>query len=186
MARLIYFSIASLDGYIADEDGKFDWAEPDEEVHRFVNDHERTIRTHLYGRRLYETMAVWQDDDWLDGEPDVVHDYAAIWRNADKVVFSTTLTEVTTPRTRLERSFDADAVAALVAESPGDVSIGGATLAGHAVAAGLVDEYHVMLNPIVVGGGMPWLPRGAHVDLQLVDERRFAGGVVHLRYLTRR
>jgi dihydrofolate reductase len=185
MGRLIYMSITSLDGFITDADGDFSWAEPDEEVHRFVNDHERSIGTCLYGRRLYETMAVWQDDEWLAGEPDVVHDYASIWRAADKVVYSTTLDAVTTPRTRLERHFDPAEVRRLVADAPGDVSIGGATLAAQAVAAGLVDEYSLLVNPVIVGGGTPWLPPGSRLDLELVDERRFASGVVYLRYLVR-
>jgi dihydrofolate reductase len=186
MPRLIYMSITSLDGYIADEDGNFDWAEPDEEVHQFVNDHERAIGTYLYGRRLYETMAVWQDDEWMAGEPAVVHDYADIWRAADKVVFSTSLEAVTTPRTRLERRFDPALVRRLVADAPSDVSIGGATLAAHAVTAGLLDEYQVLINPVIVGGGTPWLPTGSRVGLELAEERRFGNGVVFARYLVRR
>jgi dihydrofolate reductase len=182
MGRLIYGSITSLDGYIADERGNFDWAEPDEEVHQFVNDQERDIGTYLYGRRLYETMAVWDDDDWLADEPAVVHDYAGIWRHADKIVFSTTLAEVRTARTRLEHDFHPDVIRRLIDDSPGDVSIGGATLAAHAVRAGLIAEYWVLLNPVVVGGGTPWLPPGVKVGLSLREERRFANGVVFLRY----
>lgn len=182
MGRLIYSSITSLDGYIADENGNFDWAEPDEEVHQFVNDQEREIGTYLYGRRLYETMRVWQDDEWLVGEPDVVQDYAAIWRGADKIVFSTTLDDVSTPKTRLLRTFEPDQIGQFIADSPTDVGIGGATLAARAVSAGLVAEYHVVLNPVIVGGGTPWLPRGAGARLRLLDERRFGNGAVFLRY----
>jgi dihydrofolate reductase len=186
MGRLIYTSITSLDGRIADDLGNFDWAEPDEEVHRFVNDQERTIGLYLYGRRIYEVMRVWQDDEWLDGEPDVVRDYAEIWRNADKVVYSTTLDGVDTPRTELVRSFDPTTVRELVETSPSDVGIGGAALAAHAVAAGLVDEYQLFVNPVIVGSGPTWLPAGTRVDLELAGERRFANGVVLLRYVTRR
>ena len=186
MSRLIYMSITSLDGYTTDENGDFDWAEPDEEVHQFVNERERTIGTYIYGRRLFETMAVWQEDEWMAGEPPVVHEYAEIWRAADKIVYSTTLAAVGTPRTRLERRFDPAAVRRLVADAPTDVSIGGATLAAEAVTAGLVDEYQVLVNPVIIGGGTPWLPAGVRVDLQLVDQRRFDNGVVWMSYRTRR
>ena len=186
MGRLIYASITSLDGRIADDLGNFDWAEPDEEVHRFVNDQERAIGLYLYGRRMYEVMRVWQDDEWLAGEPDVVRNYAEIWRNADKIVFSTTLDAVDTPRTRLVPSFDPATVRALVEAAPMDVGIGGAALAAQAVVAGLVDEYHVYVNPVIVGSGPCWLPDGAQVRLELAGEQRFANGVVLLRYLTRR
>jgi len=185
MGELIYSTITSLDGFIADEHGNFDWAEPDAEVHGFVNDQERPIATYLYGRKLYEIMAVWDDDDWLVGEPDVVTDYAQLWRAAEKVVFSTTLDEVRTNRTRLERTFDVDAVRRLVADAMTDVGIGGAHLAAHAVRAGLVAEYRLLVNPVIVGSGTSWLPGGERVDLELVDERRFASGVVHLRYRSR-
>jgi dihydrofolate reductase len=181
MGRLVYSAIASLDGYVTDADGRFDWAAPDEEVHAFVNDLERPIGTHLYGRRMYETMAVWETMD-VAGEPDVMRAYAEIWRSADKVVYSTTLAAVTTTRTRLERSFDPGAVRRLVAGAGQDVSLGGPTLAAAAFAAGLVDECHLILHPIAVGGGTPALPRGQRVSLQLVDERRFGSGVVYLRY----
>ena len=184
MGRVIYSAITSLDGYIADEDGNFDWAEPDPEVHAFVNDQERQIRTHLYGRRMYETMAVWETMD-LGGEPAVMRDYAAIWRAADKVVYSSTLESVSTSRTRLERRFDSSAVAALKASSPADISVGGAGLAAEALRARLVDECHLFLNPVVVGGGTSALPGHLRLDLELLDERRFTNGVVHLHYRIR-
>jgi dihydrofolate reductase len=186
MAALTYNSIASLDGYVADADGGFAWAEPDEEVHRFVNEQEEAVGTYLYGRRLYETMAVWDTDDWLAGEPPVMRDYARIWRGADKVVYSTTLESVSTARTRLERSFDPAAVRELVEGADRDVGVGGPTLAAAALRAGLVDECSVFVVPVVVGGGLRWLPDGLRLDLQLIDERRFNGGVVLLRYRPRR
>jgi dihydrofolate reductase len=184
MGRLIYSAIASLDGYVTDADGGFEWAAPGEEVHAFVNELERPVGTHLYGRRMYETMAVWETLE-LAGEPDVMRDFAEIWRAADKVVFSATLGEVSTPRTRLERTFEPEAVARLIAQSERDVSIGGPTLAASAFAAGLVDECHLFLHPVSVGGGTPALPRDRRVPLELEDERRFANGVVHLHYATK-
>jgi dihydrofolate reductase len=179
MARLLYSAITSLDGYIADADGRFDWAAPGEEVHAFVNDLERPVGTYLYGRRMYDVMRVWETMD--DPEP-VMRDYAEIWRAADKVVYSTTLDAPTTARTRVERAFDPEAVRALKAGARRDLSIGGAGLAAHALAAGLVDEVSLFLNPIVVGGGTRALPDGVRLPLELADERRFAGGVVYLRY----
>ena len=184
MANLIYAAIGSLDGYVADRDGNFDWAAPDEEVHAFVNDLERPIGTYLYGRRMYDTMAVWETMP-VDDEPAVMRDYAEIWRAADKVVYSTTLDAARTPRTRIERTFDADAVRKLKAAAGSDISIGGADLGGQALQAGLVDELHYFATPVVVGGGNPWLPDGLRVDLDLVDERRFGSGVVHLHYRVR-
>ncbi|MCW2695710.1 MAG: deaminase [Modestobacter sp.] len=186
MAALIYNSIASLDGYVADTDGSFAWAEPDAEVHRFVNQQEEGVGTYFYGRRTYETMAVWDTDDWLDDAPPHIRDYARIWRAADKVVYSTTLAAVTTDRTRIERTFDPAAVRQLVDRAERDVGLGGPTLAAGALHAGLVDECSVFVVPVVVGGGTPWLPAGLRLDLDLVEERRFAGGVVLLRYRTRR
>ena len=186
MAALTYNSIASLDGYVADASGDFGWAEPDEEVHRFINEQEESVGTYLYGRRLYETMAVWESDDWLADEPPVVRDYARIWRGADKVVYSTTLGSVSTARTRLERSFDPAAVRELVDGAARDVGVGGPTLAAAALHAGLVDECSVFVVPVVVGGGTPWLPGGLRLDLELTEGRRFGGGVVLLRYRTRR
>jgi dihydrofolate reductase len=183
MAKLIYSAIASLDGYISDSDGKFDWAAPDEEVHAFVNDLERPIGTYLYGRRMYETMVLWET---MDDPAAIMRDYAELWRAADKVVYSRTLDSVSTPRTRLERELAPDAVRALVADAARDVSIGGPTLAGGALAAGLVDQIQLFLNPIAVGGGNPALPHDVRVDLQLLDQRRFGNGVVYLNYRVRR
>ena len=181
MAKLLYSAITSLDGYVADEDGVFDWAAPDEEVHAYVNDLERPVGTYLYGRRMYEVMQFWATTD--DDAP-VMADYAAIWRAADKVVYSTTLTTVSTDRTRLEPAFDPDAVRALKATAARDLSIGGPHLAAEAMRAGLVDEINLFLHPIVVGGGNPALPDHLRMPLELVDERRFASGVVHLHYRT--
>jgi len=182
MGRLIYSGIMSLDGYTVDEDGSFQWAAPDEEVHAFVNDLQRPVGTYLYGRRMYETMRFWETADTMPDEPPVVRDYTAIWQAADKVVYSTTLQTVTTRRTRIERSLDLDALRAMKADSDRDITIGGPTLAATVVAAGLIDEYQLFLTPIIVGGGTPFLPRDVRTGLEFVDERRFAGGVVHLRY----
>jgi dihydrofolate reductase len=179
MARLIYSAIASLDGYVEDEQGKFDWAAPDEEVHAFVNDLERAVGTHLYGRRMYETMVYWETDG---DQAAVSRDFAEIWRAAEKVVYSRTLQTVSSERTRIEREFDAAAIRRLKESSRSDITIGGAELAGQAIAAGLVDECHLFLNPIVVGGGKRALPDQVHARLQLLDERRFRNGVVHLHY----
>jgi dihydrofolate reductase len=179
MAKLIYSAIASLDGYVADADGKFDWAAPDEEVHAFVNDLERPLGTHLYGRRMYETMVAWETMD--DPEP-LMRDYAAIWRAADKVVYSGTLEAVASERTRLEREFDPEAVRALKERADRDLGIGGPALAAEALRAGLVDEIHLYLNPVVVGGGNPALPDGVRLPLQLLAERRFGNGVMYLQY----
>lgn len=178
---LVFSALASLDGYTVDSSGSFDWAAPDEEVHAFVDDRERGIGTYLYGRRMYETMRVWQG---MGGEGDspVVRDYADIWRAADKVVYSSSLTEVTTPRTRVERDFDPAAVRSLVAEAPGDVSIGGPTLAAEAFRAGLVDEVTLFLQPVSVGGGTPALPAGLQLRLDLLEERSFVSGTVMVRY----
>jgi dihydrofolate reductase len=182
VARLVYSAITSLDGYVADEQGNFDWAEPDAEVHAYVNALERPIGTHLYGRLLYEVMRVWET--FGDGPDDSqeTRDYAELWRAADKVVYSRTLATVSTARTRLERSFDPEAVRAMKAVSTSDLTVGGAGLAADALAAGLIDEINLFLNPVVVGGGTAALPDGLRVHLALVDEHRFAGGVVHLRY----
>lgn len=179
MARLIYSAIASLDGYVEDESGTFDWAAPDAEVHAFVNDLERPIATYLYGRRMYETMVYWETDD--DQAPEA-RDYAEIWRAAEKVVYSRTLEGVSSEKTRLEREFDVGAIRALKERATADLSIGGAELAGQAIAEGLVDEVLLFLCPVVVGGGKPALPHGVKVGLDLVEERRFGNGVVYLRY----
>jgi dihydrofolate reductase len=182
MARLIYAAIASLDGYINDADGEFGWAAPDEEVHAAANDLERGIGTYLYGRRMYDVMVFWETMD--DPEP-VMRDFAGLWRAAEKVVFSTSLEDVASARTRIERSFDPDAVRALVAAADRDVSVGGAHLAGQALRAGLVDELHLFLTPVLVGGGTRALPDDVRLDLELVGERRFANGVVHLHHRIR-
>jgi dihydrofolate reductase len=187
VAALIYSAICSLDGYVADAEGKFDWSRPDAEVHTFVNDRERPIGTYIYGRKMYDVMKVWQDDEWLRAAPEAeLHDYAAIWRAAEKVVVSSTLTEPATPRTRILSSFDADALRALVADAGTDVSIGGATIAGAALRAGLVDEVSLFLSPVTVGGGLRALPDDLRVDLSLLDERRFGNGVVYARYAVAR
>jgi dihydrofolate reductase len=184
VAKLIYMTIASLDGYVADEDGKFDWAIPDDEVHAFVNDLERPIGTHLYGRLLYEVMIGWETMHTLPDQTPLTLDFAAIWQAAEKVVYSRSLDTVSSARTRIERDFDPEAVRQMKAEADRDITIGGATLAGEAIRAGLVDELHVIANPIVVGGGTRSLPHGVRWELELLDERRFANGVVYLRYAT--
>jgi dihydrofolate reductase len=181
VASLTYSAIASLDGYTADASGSFDWAAPDAEVHAFVNDLERHAGTYLYGRRMYETMAVWETMD-VAAEPEPMRDYAEIWRAADKVVYSRTLAEASTPRTRIEREFEPDAVRAMKAAAGRDLSIGGPGLAAHALRAGVVDELQLFLVPVVVGGGTRALPDGLRLDLELLDQRRFAGGAVYLHY----
>lgn len=182
MARLIYTTNVSLDGYIEDESGSFDWGVPDEELHSFFNDHERPIGTYLLGRRLYETMSFWEDHGDEPDEPAVMHEFAAIWRAAEKVVYSRSLEAPTTARTRLEREFDPEAVRAMKDASERALSVGGAELAALAFAAGLVDEVDLVVHPVSVGGGKPALPRGAHLDFELLGHRRFESGVVHLRY----
>jgi dihydrofolate reductase len=181
MARLIYAALTSLDGYVADEDGTFEWAAPDEDVHAFVNDLERPIGTHLYGRRMYEVLVWWETIDLRD-QPFVMTDFAEIWRAADKIVYSRTLESVSSARTRIERVFEPEAVRQMKADADRDISIGGASLAGQAIAAGLVDECHLFLTPVVVGGGTRALPDGVRLRLELLDERRFGNGVVHLHY----
>ncbi len=184
MAKLVYSAITSLDGYVNDADGRFDWARPDDELHAFVNEMERPIGTYLYGRRMYETMAVWETMHTVEGQPPLILDYARIWQAAEKVVYSRTLDGVSTARTQLEREFDADTVRAMKAQARTDITVGGAQLAGEAIRAGLVDECDLFLHPIVVGGGTPSLPTDVRMRLELLDERRFASGVVHLRYRT--
>jgi dihydrofolate reductase len=169
---------------VADTDGNFDWAMPDEQLHRFVNDLERPVGTHLYGRRMYEVMAWWETMS-VAGQPEVMRDFAEIWRAADKIVYSHTLKAATTARTRIERAFDADAVRRMKAAAAGDISVGGSDLAGQAIRAGLVDDYHLFLTPIVVAGGTRALPTDARVELELVEHNRFGSGVVHLHYRTR-
>jgi dihydrofolate reductase len=182
MVKLIYSPIASLDGYVEDEQGKFDWALPDDEVHAFVNEFERRIGTYLYGRRMYETMVSWETVSGGADQPAVIRDFAEIWRAAEKIVFSRTLQTVASARTHIERNFDPDAVRRLKEAAGADITIGGAELAGQAIAAGLVDELHLFLGPIVVGGGKRALPDDIRVPLALLEERRFRNGVVHLRY----
>jgi dihydrofolate reductase len=182
MARLIYSAITSLDGYVADEQGKFDWAEPDEEVHAFVNDLERPSGTLLLGRRMYEVLTYWENPPLLDEQPAVVRDFAGIWGAADKVVYSRTLETVSTARTRIERDFDPEVVRRMKASAARDVSIGGPELAAQAIKASLVDEVHLLLNPVIVGGGKRSLPDGVRLKLELVSERRFRNGVVHVQY----
>jgi dihydrofolate reductase len=180
--KLIYAAIASLDGYVADVDGKFDWAAPDAEVHAFVNDLERPVGTYLYGRRMYETMLYWADPQRLEDDEPVARDFARIWQAADKVIYSTTLESPSTPRTRIERRFDADAIRRLKAEAARDLTIGGAQVAGQALLAGVVDELQLILVPVLVGGGARALPDGIRVELELREQRRFDSGAVFLRY----
>ncbi|NTW41721.1 MAG: dihydrofolate reductase family protein [Cellulomonadaceae bacterium] len=182
MGKLIYAANISLDGFLEDETGAFDWSVPSEEVHAFWNDHERLIGTSLYGRRMYETMRVWEDDDWLADEPPVVREYADIWRDTDKIVYSTTLTEVSTARTRIERQFDPEAVRRLKETSDRDLSIGGIGIATEAFRHGLVDECVLLICPVIVGGGKPALPRGVRLGLELLDTGRFDNGVIYIRH----
>jgi dihydrofolate reductase len=181
MGKLIFLTLASLDGYVADKDGKFDWAEPDEEVHAFVNDLARPVGTFLYGRGMYEVMIAWETLDLAD-EPAPIQDFAEIWRAADKIVFSRTLESVSSARTRLEREFDSDAIRRLKEQAEHDVAVAGPGLAGEAIRAGLVDEYQLFLAPVIVGGGSRAFPDGTRVDLELLDERRFDSGVTYVRY----
>ncbi|MFZ0380777.1 MAG: dihydrofolate reductase family protein [Solirubrobacteraceae bacterium] len=182
MAKLIYSPIASLDGYVEDAEGRFDWATPDDEVLAFVNGLERPIGTHLYGRRMYETMVFWETVSTEADERAVFWDFAGIWREAEKIVYSRTLQTPSSARTRIEREFDPDAVRQLKRSSGADISVGGAELAGEALGAGLVDECHLFLCPIVVGGGKRALPDNVRAQLELLDERRFRNGVVHVHY----
>jgi dihydrofolate reductase len=182
MANLIYSAITSLDGFVADENGNFDWAAPDEEVHRFVNDLERPVGTYLYGRRLYETMVYWETAHTLPDQPPFIQDFAGIWQAADKIVYSKTLEMVSSAKTRIERDFDPDAVRQMKAAADRDISVGGPDLATQAIKAGLVDEYHLFLTPIIVGGGQQSLPDNVRLELELLEERRFGNGVVHLHY----
>jgi dihydrofolate reductase len=182
MAKLIYSAIASLDGYVEDEQGRFEWAAPDDEVHAFINDLERPIGVYLYGRRMYETMVFWETVGTGSDQPTVTRDFAEIWRAAEKIVYSRTLQTVSSARTRIERDLDTDAIHRLKETSGSDITIGGAELAGQAIAAGLVDELHLLLGPIVVGGGKRALPGNVRAQLELMDERRFQSGVVHLHY----
>jgi dihydrofolate reductase len=181
MAKLIYSAITSLDGYVADANGNFDWSEPDDEVHSFVNELEGDVGTYLYGRRMYEVLAAWETIE-TDGQPRYIADFAEIWRAADKVVYSRTLEVPTTARTRIEREFDPRAVAEMKAGADRDLVVGGPNLAATAIAAGLVDAFYLFLSPVVVGGGKQALPDGVRVGLELHQERRFGNGVVYLEY----
>jgi len=182
MARLLYMAITSLDGYVADVKGNYDWAMPDDEVFRFVNDFERPIGTYLYGRRLYQEMTGWETAHTRPGQSALLLDFARIWQGADKVVYSTSLEAVPTARTRIERSFGPDAIRQLKQRADRDITVGGATLAAAAFRAGLVDECHLVISPVVVGGGKKALPSDVFLRLELLDQRRFGNGVVHLRY----
>jgi dihydrofolate reductase len=185
MARLIYSVVASLDGYVADQEGNFDWAEPDEEVHTFFNDLERPIGAYLYGRRMYEVMLYWETAHALADQPAFVRDFTDIWQAADKIVYSRTLEKVSSARTRLEREFEPEAVRHMKATAERDVSVGGPELAAHAIKAGLVDEWQLFIAPIVVGAGTRSVPDDVRLQLELLDERRFGNGMVYLRYRTR-
>jgi dihydrofolate reductase len=182
MAKLIYTAISSLDGYVADSDGNFDWSAPDEDVHRFVNDLEQSNGTYLYGRRMYEVMRYWETAPTGNGELSAAEDYARIWQAADKIVYSTSLRQISSARTRLEREFDPQAVQDMKATAARDITVSGPTLAAQALKSGLIDECHFFLTPVVVGGGTSALPDNVRLQLELLDERRFGNGVVHLHY----
>jgi dihydrofolate reductase len=182
MAELIYISNVSLDGYIEDAHGGLDWTEPDDEVFAFITNLVRSVGTYLYGRRLYETMAVWETDPALAAQSELMTDFANVWQSADKVVYSTTLEAPSTAKTRLERGFDANSVRNMKAAATSDLTVGGANLAAHAFKAGLVDECRLLIWPVLVGGGKPALPSGTRAELELLDEHRFGNGVVYLRY----
>jgi dihydrofolate reductase len=184
MAKLLYVMNVSLDGYIADEDGKFAWGAPDEEYYSFINDLLRPVGTYLYGRRLYELMHVWETDPAAAAQSPAAREFAEIWQAADKVVYSRTLAAAATTRTRIERDFEPEAVRHLKAAAERDFTVGGPTLGAHAITAGLVDEVHLFVWPVVVGGGKRFLPNRARFQLELLDERRFGSGVVYLRYRT--
>ncbi|MBM3124766.1 MAG: deaminase [Chloroflexi bacterium] len=184
MTRLIYSAISSLDGFFEDANGKFDWAAPDEEVHQFINNLERSAGTHLYGRRMYETLMVWETDPTLAAESPLLRDFAEIWQAAEKIVYSKTLEAVSTRRTQIERNFDPDVIRQLKEAVEHDILIGGPELAAHAFRAGLIDECHLYITPIIVGGGKPALPDRVRLKLELLEEHRFGSGVVFLRYRT--
>jgi len=185
MGRLIYSAIASLDGTIEDASGSFDWAAPDEEVHRFINDLERPAGTYLFGRRMYETMMAWETEPSLAADSQILRDYAEIWQAADKIVYSRTLEAPSTSKTRIERDFDPDKIRQLKAAAGQDLLIGGPGLAGHAFRAGLIDECHVFLVPVIVGGGKKFLPDNIRLEMELLEDRRFGNGMVFLRYRLR-
>jgi len=185
VGKLIFTAITSLDGYVVDADGSFDWSTPDEEVHAYVNDLERPVGTYLYGRRMYEVMAYWETADTVADQPDYMLDYAQVWQAADKVVYSRTLETTSSARTRIEREFDPEAVRQLKESAAADLTVGGPGLAAQALGAGLVDECHLFLSPVVVGGGNRAFPDGVRVRLELLEERRFGNGAIYLRYRTR-
>ena len=182
MAKLIYDAMTSLDGYVADETGNFHWTELDDEVHAIINNREGRIGTYLFGRKMYETMAVWETPEALPPMTPTILEYAPIWQAAEKIVYSTTLQTVSTAKTRLERKFEADVVRELKAGATREVAVGGPALAAHAIRAGLVDEYHLLIAPIIAGSGNPYLPGKVRVKLELLDERRFDNGMVYVRY----
>jgi dihydrofolate reductase len=184
MAKLIYSAITSLDGYVADEDGNFEWAVPDEEVHTFINDLERPVGTYLYGRRMYEVMVGWESAHALADQPSFIQDFAQIWQAAEKIVYSKTLEAVSSARTRIERDFDPEAIRQMKARAGSDIIVGGPEFAAQAIEAGLVDELHLFFALIVVGGGKRFLPNDVRLKLRLEDERRFGNGMVYLYYRT--
>jgi len=179
MVDLVYTANASVDGYTEGPDGRIDWGEPDEEVFSFIRELERPAGTYLYGRRMYESMVYWEHANPDEG---YVREFAEMWRDAEKVVYSRSLESISSARTRLEHDFDPEAVRRLKAAAAQRMTIGGANLAGQALAAGLVDELRLLTVPVVLGGGKPWLPKGVRVPLRLLETRRFASGVVYLRY----
>jgi dihydrofolate reductase len=185
VAKLLYFAITSLDGYVEDESGRFDWAEPDEEAHTFVNDLERSVGTYLHGRRLYDTMVYWETAHTVPDQPPYALEYAEIWQAAEKIVYSRTLEVASSARTRIERDFDPEGIEQLKATADRDLSVGGAELAAQALRAGLVDEIQLLLAPVVVGGGKPALPDGVQVKLELLDEHTLGSGMIYLRYRIR-
>jgi dihydrofolate reductase len=182
MAKLIYVSNVSLDGYIEDEHGSFDWTAPDDELFAFITDLVRPVGTYLYGRRMYETMALWETDPALAAQSELMADFARVWQAAGKVVYSTTFDAVSTAKTRLEHNFDPSSVGDMKASATADLTVGGPNLAAHALKAGLVDECHLFIRPVLIGGGKPALPSDTRAELELLDDRRLSKGVVYLRY----
>lgn len=182
MPKLIYSAFTSLDGYVADEDGNFHWADLGEEVHACINDRERQVGTYLLGRKMYETLSVWETPEVIPSLPAVALEFVPIWQAAEKIVYSTTLQSVSMAKTQLERRFDANTVRQLKDRATRDIAIGGPTLAAHAIRAGLVDEFNLLLAPVIAGGGNPYLPGKVKVHLELFDEKRFANGLIHVRY----
>jgi dihydrofolate reductase len=182
VAKLIYVTNVSLDGFIEDEHGRFDWTEPDDEQFAFITDLIRPVGTYLYGRRLYETMAVWETEPALAAQSELRADFARVWQAADKIVYSTTLDAVSTAKTRLEPHFDPNVIREMKGTASRDLMVGGANLAAHAFNAKLIEECHLFIGPAVVGRGKPSLPSELHAKLELLDERRFDNGVVYVRY----